>query len=394
MFEYVPGDHARSAAVNLALMAGGSLADVHRGLGSLVRGPGIDRAGWARAWSVMAHEQESLAEEDAIAGRVACAGERYLRASIYHAHGQRDEPPGPTKSEAYAAVLQAFAGAREVGSLPLDVVHVDSPDGLLPGYLIRVPGATGPPPVVVVFGGIDMTKELGYAIVRDMFAARGIACLVIDTPGLGELLRLRGVPARPDSETVLSAIVDHLETRSDVDASRIAVLGISMGGYHAVRGAAFEPRVTACVSWSAVRDYGEIWAERWRTRSESLPLPWFQLPWVLGVDGVELALDRIRAWNLVDVWPRLRQPLLVVHGADDRQLPVHDACRAFATAGSEHKQLRVFATGESGAEHIQADDPQPTRMIISDWLADVLGAEGSPATAGPRRRSAGLVRPS
>ncbi|WP_344417416.1 alpha/beta hydrolase family protein [Pseudonocardia ailaonensis] len=389
MVEYFPGEYAWSSAVDVAVMAGGSPADIHRVLGPLGSRARVDRASWARAWSAMAHEQESRAEDDVLAGRTACAAERYLRASIYHSNGQRNEPPGPTKSEAYAAALQAFADAREVGALPLDVVHVDSPDGLLPGYLIRVPGAAEPPPVVVVFGGIDMTKELAFAIVRDMFAARGIACLVIDTPGTGELLRLRGVPSRPDSEVVMSAIVDHLETRSDVDASRVAVLGISMGGYHAVRAAAFEPRVGACVSWGAVWDYGEIWAERWRTRSDSLSLPWFQLPWVLGVEGVDQALERIRAWSLTDVWPRLRQPLLVLHGAEDRQIPVRDAYRAFAAAGSADKQLRVFAADEGGSHHIQSDDPRPARTAIGEWVARVLApaaqlvgttADGPPAT--------------
>jgi dienelactone hydrolase len=93
--------------------------------------------------------------------------------------------------------------------------------------------------------GPDVTKEILYGIIRDELADRGIACLVVDTPGVGEPLRLRGVPSRPDYEVPTTAIVDYLQARPDIDPARIGLLGISLGGYHAPRGAACEHRITA-----------------------------------------------------------------------------------------------------------------------------------------------------
>jgi len=90
-----------------------------------------------------------------------------------------------------------------------------------------------------------VTKEILFGIIRYEFAERGISCLVVDTPGTGEPLRLRGVPSRPDYEVPTRAIVDYLETRSDVDKDRIGLLGISLGGYYAPRGAAFEHRTNS-----------------------------------------------------------------------------------------------------------------------------------------------------
>ncbi|MFG1948586.1 alpha/beta hydrolase family protein [Nonomuraea sp. NPDC048826] len=367
MFEFFPGDHARSSSVNLALMAGGSLADVQRWLGPLRDAPEAGLDAWAAAWAGMAHQQEALAAGDVGAGYLTTAARRYLRASVYHATGQRLIPPGPTKSESYAASLQAFGNALDCGALPLTRVHVDSPDGTLPGYLIA-PEAASPRPVVVVYGGLDLTKELLYATLGTAFARRGITCLVIDTPGTGELIRLRGVPSRPDYEVPTASIIDHLQARHDVDARHVAVLGVSFGGYYAARSAAFEPRVSACVSWAGSWDCGALWRRRWNEGGAGEPTSWF-LPWVTGTDTIERALERLELWTLADVWPRVTQPLLIVHGEDDREIPVADARRAFEAAGSADKRLHVFSADDGGAEHIQSDDPGPALDLIAEWLS-------------------------
>jgi dipeptidyl aminopeptidase/acylaminoacyl peptidase len=378
LFEYFPGNYPWSFSVNLAMMAGASIGDMHRFLRGLQESGETDRGQWADAWAAMGHQQEALAEDDIKAGHLVTAGSRYLRASVYHAAGQRQLPPGPEKSEHYAAALQAFNNARERMPLPLQRIHVDSPDGILPGYLVA-PDADEPRPVVICYGGLDLSKEMMYAVIGHTLARRGITCLVIDTPGVGEPLRLRGVASRPDYEVPTAAIIDHLETRNDLDVSRVAVLGISLGGYYAARAAAFEPRVSACVAWSGIWDWGATLRHRWASPGRE-PMRWFQLPWVLGTSTTEAALERARQWSLVDVWPEVHQPLLIVHGENDQQLPARDAARAYAAAGSAEKYLRVFSVAEGGAEHIQVDEPDPARQLIADWLAQQLGAvPASPA---------------
>jgi dienelactone hydrolase len=375
VFEYFPGNYAWSSAVNLALTAGGSIGDIHRWLEPLRQSGSTSAPAWSAAWSSMAYQQERLAADDLAAGHTSLAGRRFLRAAVYHATGQRLTPPGPAKSEAYAAMLTAFNHAVEFASIPLERIRVDSPDGPLPGYLIGPKSADTP--VVVVFGGLDLTKEFMYAVLGDTFARHGISCLAIDTPGVGEPLRLRGVAARPDYEVSAAAIVDDLQTRDGVDATRIGVLGISLGGYYAARAAAFEPRISACVAWSGIWDWGDTWRRRWASEAGLPHPPWFQLPWLMGTATTEEALNRVADWTLAEVWPLVRQPLLIVHGENDQELPVSDARRAFAAAGSPDKQLRVFGREEGGAEHIQTDDPEPALELIADWVSARLAADPS-----------------
>jgi hypothetical protein len=140
-------------------------------------------------------------------------------------------PPGAAKLDTYKKPLTSFVKAIELTPTPLERVEIDSPDGILPGYII--PAGTGKPaPIIIFYSGFDVVKEMLYGFIREEFAQRGISCLVVDTPGVGEPLRLRNVPSRPDYEVPTAAIVDYLETRPDVDASRIGIMGISLGGYY------------------------------------------------------------------------------------------------------------------------------------------------------------------
>jgi hypothetical protein len=71
------------------------------------------------------------------------AGARYFRAATYHPTGERHTPPGPAKMHSYTAALEAFAQGVELMAAPIERVEVDSPDGILPGYLIPS-GTDGP----------------------------------------------------------------------------------------------------------------------------------------------------------------------------------------------------------------------------------------------------------
>lgn len=377
MFQYFPGNYPWSSAFNLALMAGATVGELHRGLSELRDGE-PDGEQWSAAWEAMARQQEKLAQRDVEAGRPKSASARLLRATVYHQSGERQIPPGDQKTASYRASLDAFTSAVELGDLGLIRVEAPSPDGVLPAYLIpAAPGTSdSPPPVVLFYGGFDVTKELLYCFVTDTFAKRGLACLVVDTPGVGEPLRLRDVPSRPDYEVPTSAVIDQLQQRDDIDTNRIGIVGISLGGYYAPRAAAYEPRISAVCAWGAIWDWGATWEHRWATRSPNVSVPWFQLPWVMGTETMEQGLERVKQWTLVDVLPELRQPFLIVHGEDDRQIPVADAHRAFKAAGSTDKTLVVLTEEEGGAQHCQTDDPDPTRQLIADWFADKLGAAG------------------
>jgi dienelactone hydrolase len=367
LFNYFPNNYAWSSTVVMGLMSGGQFGEMHRWLEPL-RDVEPDMEAWDKAWVGMAAQQEDLASADLKIGYRLSAGARYTRAAAYRLLGERQLPPGADKLERYKAALVAFDAAALYAPFPIERVEMASPDGPLPGYL--VPARTREPaPVVVFYSGLDVTKEGLYLFVREEFARKGISALVMDTPGVGAPLRLRGVPSRPDYEVPTAAIIDHLQQRADIDPDRIGIMGISLGGYYATRAAAFEPRIKACAAWGGVWDYGAVWKRCWETQTKNVSVGFFQLQWIMGANSMEEALERVQQFKLDGVMQRLTQPLLMLHGDYDLAIPVEDAHKAFAAAGSKDKQLRVFSEAEGGAEHVQADEPDAARQLIADWFA-------------------------
>lgn len=375
MYEPFPTNYTWSTSANLALGCGGEIGEVDevvRALQSFAQSG--DAEAWEAAWRRMADRVAGLARRDEAAGHRLSAGGKYLRAAAYRFVGERQVPPGsPRKLEGYKEFLADFNRGVALSGVPLARVEVPYEGTTMPALFL--PAQTdGPAPAMIYVDGFDICKEVMWLVLRDAFARRGVHCLFVDTPGVGEMLRLRGVPTRYDYEVPVAACVDYLQGRADVLADRIGVMGVSLGGYYAPRAAAFEPRLRCCVAWGAIWDYGATWERRRHLRPDSpVSVPAFQLAWVMGAEGFEAALEKARAFTLAEVMPRIRCPLLIVHGAEDRQIPLADAERAFqAATGTAVKELKVFTAAEGGTQHCQLDNRSLAIDYITDWVADHL----------------------
>ena len=107
---------------------------------------------------------------------------------------------------------------------------------------------------LIVHTGFDGTQEELRAI-APAANARGVHCVTFEGPGQGAVIREQRLPFRPDWEAVVTPVVDHALTLPGVDPARIALLGLSFGGYLAPRAAAFEHRLAACIANGSILDY-------------------------------------------------------------------------------------------------------------------------------------------
>jgi dienelactone hydrolase len=368
----------------MAEQLGGAMSEIDdacRPLRALAERPKDDpeaQAAWIERWSALAARVQRYAERDESAGHARSAGSRYLRACVYWFTAERmASHRSPRKLELYAAMTACFARGVRLRDEPVEMVEIPYGGASLPALLHRAPGE-GPWPAMIHFDGFDVTKEWMHlcGIARE-FAARGIGTLMVDHPGIGAALRLRGMPMNPESERWASAALDWLERRPDVDAHRVGVVAMSLGGYYAPRAAAFEPRLAACVAWGARWDnagsHGRILRDPGAARSVT---GWVDHAlWYYGAKDADEAYATIARMNLEGVASRIRCPLLVVHGENDRQVPLEQAARTVREAvNSPRAQLRVFTAEEGGAEHVGGDLFGPTIDCIADWCADVLQA--------------------
>jgi pimeloyl-ACP methyl ester carboxylesterase len=115
---------------------------------------------------------------------------------------------------------------------------------------------------VVLVGGYDGTSEELYFLNGRAALGRGYNVLAFDGPGQGAALLQRGLVLRPDFETVVAAVVDHLAGRPDTDMGSVALVGLSLGAHLAPRAASVEHRIAACIADCGSYDLFESALER------------------------------------------------------------------------------------------------------------------------------------
>ena len=379
-FMMFPGNYTWSAAVRgviaTSLWGGSDLGEIYK-VANALKGHAGDGRAWFGAWNAMADKIVRIAQEAEQQGHLTTASAAYMRAANYIQTGERLlQPRSEESQQAYAQAVALFKkGISNVPFLSIEAVEVPFEGGKsLPGYFVKTrDAASAPLPTLVFFDGLDITKELQYFRGVPELAKRGMACLIVDIPGTGESIRFRGMPARFDTETAGTASVNYLETRADVDRDRLAVMGISLGGYYAPRAAAFEPRFKACVSWGAIWDYQATWKRRVeKAFASALSVPGEHIMWVLGVSNIDDALKKLERFRLAGVADKVQCPYLLTHGEKDAQIPMEDAQALFAAIGARDKTLKVFTLEEGGFEHCQGDNLTIGMAYIADWLCDKL----------------------
>ena len=147
--------------------------------------------------------------------------------------------------------------------------------------------------MLISFGGLDSFKDELWFMTGHGAVQRGIAVLMVDGPGQGGTLRRHKIASRHDYEVPVGKCIDWLEQRADVDASRIAVSGSSMGGYYAARAGSREPRLAACISHGAIWDI----EQRFRDRGEDHALA-NHMKWVLGAKTMTEAIEKAKPFKL------------------------------------------------------------------------------------------------
>jgi dienelactone hydrolase len=224
---------------------------------------------------------------------------------------------------------------------------------------------------------------------------RGYNVVLFEGPGQQSMLFERGIPFRADWEKVLTPVVDHLLTRDDVDPERLAVYGVSQGGYWVPRALAFEHRFAAAIADGGVVDVARSWAqyiphvllsayekgdkERFdREMALAFHLPgtrtgkqrWNFRSRPYGVSGYSAGLDAVAAYDLTDVAGRITTPLYVIDADGDQFFAGQPAELASLVPGATRVR---FTEAEGASYHCQPLARELTEQRMLDWLDEQLG---------------------
>jgi dienelactone hydrolase len=382
MFEYFPGNYIWNLGVAAALNSGGAIDEVDRACRPIrelaQQGSDVGTQEFLDSWRRVADQVEEQAREAEAAGHLRTAGQKYFRAAGYLCQSERMlSNSSPDRIPTYRHLLEVMETSFSLRDPRTTRVEVPFEDTSLPAYFTNASVDGSPVPTVIMWNGLDSTKEHMYTSGWPTeMAERGISVLQVDCPGSGEALRLRGLTARIETEDWARACVDYLETRDDVRSDRIGLVGWSLGGYYVPRAAAFEKRLALAVAWGANHNWGEVQKRRLEREGEN-PVPhyWEHVLWVWGQPDIPTFIDYAEGISLEGVVEQIECHLLITHGANDRQISVDYAHRSYEQAvNAASRELRIFSPDEGATEHIGLDHLPHVGAYTADWVEDTFAA--------------------
>jgi dipeptidyl aminopeptidase/acylaminoacyl peptidase len=313
---------------------------------------------WCAAWSTRAQVHEALGDAALEAGhRLSCA-EHFTRAGVcYHfakfVFVHRYDEMRAAHAKAVACRNAALPHLEPAG----ERVSIAYEGTTLYGNL-RKPRGSSRPPIVIMCMGLDSAKEEMDAY-ESVFLARGVATLAFDGPGQGEAEY--ELPLRGDFEAPVKSVVDWVAARSDVDAERIGLWGVSLGGYYAPRAAAFEKRIKACISLSGPYDWADIWPQLNELTREAFRVR-------AKCETEDEALRYGTSLTLKAVAQNITCPLFIVAGKHDRIVPWQDSERLASEARGPVELLLI-----DDGNHVANNRGYRYRTQSADWMARQLG---------------------
>lgn len=239
-------------------------ADINEVIETARRIPEGNIERWREEWAKTADRVRGYAEKFEQQRHLVSAAESYLRASNYY------------RAATFYTSLSLYDGCSEDVKIRLEEledkslvcfrkmlnctpvaesVQIPFETMSLPAYFYPANQPDGKPaPTLLLLNGFDGTKEEFYSY-GQAARKRGMNCLTMEGPGQGEVIHKMHLPFRPDYEKVVTAAMDFLIRRNDVDPKRIILWGESFGGYLTPRAAAFEHRLAGCIANSGVYDF-------------------------------------------------------------------------------------------------------------------------------------------
>jgi hypothetical protein len=215
---------------------------------------------WVDEWTATADRLAQEAAASARAGHRCSAAGQYLRASLYYsvatysADATGDPALFASLWEQHRAAWDQFVDLGVFGGAVAERLEVPYEGTTLPGYFFRS-GPAGEPRRTLIFNnGSDGSVVGAWTDGVACALARGWNAMTFDGPGQNAALVRQGLAFRPDWEKVITPVVDFLCARPDTDGGKLALLGVSQGGYWVPRALAFEHRIAAGVADPGVVD--------------------------------------------------------------------------------------------------------------------------------------------
>jgi dienelactone hydrolase len=321
---------------------------------------------WLSSWTRAGEQWDERANDAVTRGKTqTAAGHGLISAMCYHVGEMMVYSLGevPGRHEAALKCANSYRRVAEYFDPPSERIVVQFCENRLPGYL-RVPRGVDRAPCVILTGGANSVKEELHAV-TDQLLARGLATFVFEGPGQGEYFATSGQPLRAVSFVhAVSAVIDMLEGRPEIDPERIGICGRATSGLLVIRAAAHDKRLQAVVAHPGSFDWAPYFERQFPFYPSQL-----ELFTVLGARSISEGVDLVkRELVLGEHLAEVEAAMLVVNSADDRAIPASEGEKIKEGAINSEVELVLYPGRAHGG---------PAALAIpleADWLAEKLGA--------------------
>jgi esterase FrsA len=335
-----------------------------------------DRDEWAAGFIAVGNrymaEGKSLEKTDP-----AMADADYVRAWHIYSFGRWPVPSSPGKQRAYEKAIEAFRAHTKFWNPPMEIVHIPFEGKEIVGYL-RLPQHTaGPVPIVIAVNGLDSRKE----DLAESFSAVlpfGIGYIAVDGPGTGQA----PIKASPTADRMLSAVIDYVYTRPEVNKTRVEFHGVSWGAYWGTKMAILEKARLKAVSVQSppIHDFfqkdfvlNNVQGNR-EYLFDQAPAMMFIFDNVNTIDDLLTIFSKM---SLVEqgLIGKPTAPMLIMAGVLDTQVPISDAYRLLNSGDVPKIGWINPLGGHLGRQKGVWPDPVMFKEVIIPYIVHALGVE-------------------
>jgi pimeloyl-ACP methyl ester carboxylesterase len=312
----------------------------------------------------------ALAERQLAANRPLAAAFSYRAAEFYVLPGD------PDKMRLYDQFIELFYDALPAKNL--EKFSIPYQDGALPALRLSPENSNG---TIVVHGGFDSFMEELFTLVQYL-ADTGFDVIIFEGPGQGAAIRKYNLPFTHAWEEPVSYVLDYFELTD------VTLIGISLGGYLALRAAAFEPRVSrvVCYDISIYDQHGHglqrtiyefflrhpavyDWIAKISMKNVATEWLMHQGMYINGVDTPTEWLATLENFSVSDIAAQVQQNVLLMAGAEDRMVPLKEFEKnKKGLTAARSVTGRIFSVEENAQNHCQIGNVKLALDVILDWI--------------------------
>ncbi len=361
-----------------------------------------DPDSWSAAFARQAAFLHQRAEAFEASSAPTAAGQSHLGAAYAHrAALQFESPEAEAFSQTIADMEDAFARGTRLLGVPIRAIEVPFESASLPGYYLEHDAK--PRPVLLMVGGGDTFREDLFYFAGYPGWKRGFNVLMVDLPGQGKT-PAEGLHFRVGAAEPIGACIDWLASHAATPDDRLAIYGVSGGGYFTAQAVAADRRIRAWIASTPITDMAILFrrefaaamrAPGWILRlamkiagslNQAAGVNLQKYAWQFGTEDFKAAVQGVLEQAVVVDDSDIRCPALFLMGAGEAG-ELKRQTRALYEALRDRGQdvtLREF-TGSDGADaHCQVNNLRLAHLVVFDWLERVLGKPEAPASVDPR----------